>query len=424
MTDIIVHPSRLSGRLKIPPSKSHSIRAILLASLTTGTSTIRGILKSLDTQAAIEAARQIGATVQDEGAELKIHGVHARWPKLQRPIDAQNSGLILRFMGALAALGSEPTVITGDESICTRRPVKPLLHALKQLGVKANSLKNNDHAPIQVQGPASSGVVRIEGQDSQPVSAMLMLSAFLEGETTINVSSPGEKPWIDLTLHWLDKLKVPYERKGYTQYKVCGKKHLSYFDYEVSGDFSSAAFGAALALINQTEIHLDNLDPKDPQGDKKLFDLFKKLGADVLWEARSVTLLGKPFYGTSIDVNEMIDAVPILAVLGCFAKSNFTIENAEIARYKESDRLHAITSELKKMGAKIDEKKDKLIIHPSKLNGAKLHSFFDHRIAMALVVAALNASSKSTITDVDCIAKTYPSFISDMQKLGAQIEVI
>lgn len=426
MTDLIVHPSKLSGQVAIPSSKSHSIRAIIFASLAQGTSHIYKRLDSPDIHQAIAACRQFGAEIDENGEDLVIRGTAGNFHSPKCEIDSGNSGQVLRFIGALAALGEGKTILTGDDSIQKRRPVKPLIDALKQLGACAGSLNNNDCAPISVKGPCKPGSALICGQDSQPVSGLLMLSAFLDGETTIAVNNPGEKPWVDLTLYWLDKLNVPYENDQYKKYKVTGKKTLKAFDYTVAADFSSAAFPAAVALLSQSSVILNNIDMQDPQGDKKIFDAFKLMGAQISYDEkqRKLSVLGNFLKGLKLDINDYIDAITILSVVGCFAKNETHITNAAIARKKESDRISAIACELKKMGAKITEKPDGLIIEPSKLHGCTLKTYHDHRMAMSLIIAALHANGPSKILSIDCISKSYPTFVEDMQKLGAKIEVV
>lgn len=428
MTDLIVYPSRLVGEVEIPSSKSHSIRAIIFASLASGKSHISKRLDSADIHHTIRACRQIGAKIEEVGDDLFITGTAGKFNSPNNEIDAGNSGQVLRFIGALAALSDKPTRITGDHSIQTNRPVLPLLNGLNQLGAKAISVKKNDFAPIEVKGFAKPSVIKVEGKDSQPISALLMLSAFLEGETEIEVLNPGEKPWIDLTLSWLKKFQIPFKNENYNRYKVSGKKKIPAFNYTVPSDFSSAAFPAVAALIANSQITLKNMDMEDVQGDKKIFEMLKEMGAHITYDRDLKTLRVQREKGTLIgrrlDINDYIDAIAILSVLGCFAKSETHIENAGIARAKECDRIACITIELRKMGAKITENKEGLSVYLSQLKGADLKTHQDHRIAMSLIIAALNAKGKSIIRNIDCISKSYPSFIEDMKKLGASLEVV
>lgn len=428
MTDLIVHPSKLFGKIEVPSSKSHSIRAIILASLAHGTSTIYKRLNSPDIHHTIKACRMFGANIEERGEDLVIVGTGGVFHSPKEPMDSGNSGQILRFIGALAALSSQETILTGDDSIQTRRPVKPMLEALKQLGAKAVSLKGNDLAPIKIQGPAKPGHTSLIGHDSQPVSGMILLAAFLEGVTDIKVSEPGEKPWIDLTLYWLDKLKVAYENHHYEHYKIYGRRDIHAFSYQVAADFSSAAYPMAAALLSRSSVVLSNMDMQDPQGDKKIIEAYRAMGASITYDSRkrrlSVEPSSNPLKGAELDINDYIDAITILSVVGSFAKGETHIKNAAIARKKESDRIKCIAHELKKMGAHIHEKPDGLIISQSNLHGASLDSHHDHRMAMSLIIAALHAKGKSCVHNIDCIAKSYPTFIEDMRKLGATFEVV
>ncbi len=404
----------------MPSSKSHTLRAILFAALASGVSHIRKFLVSLDTTAMIQAVRKLGATVEIEGDCLKVKGGDLHAP--EEVIDCGNSGQVLRFVGAVAALFPQYTVLTGDASIRTRRPAWPLLDGLTQLGAFAVASRGGGHAPLIVRGPITGGRAVIEGADSQPVSGLLIAGAFGPCPIELEVRSPGEKPWVDLTLDWFRRLGIPYSAKDHTHYRMEGGAHIAPFDYTVPGDWSTAAFPIAAALLTHSELTIENVDIDDCQGDKKLVAILQDMGAQFEVQDKKLTLLkGTELRGREIDVNDCIDALPILAVIGCFAKGRTVLFNGAIARKKESDRISAIAAELTKMGARIEETPDGLIIEPSRLHGALLESYQDHRLALALTVAALASSSESEIRGVECIAKTYPQFVADFQSIGAKI---
>lgn len=423
-----VKPSKLQGEITIPSSKSHTLRAILFASLAHGRSTIKCYLKSPDTEAMIHACELLGAKIEVAQDEMIIVGTSGKPRVPPNVIDAGNSGQVLRFIAAIASLTSGYTVLTGDASIRHLRPVKPLLDGLTGLGVFAVSTQDNGTAPIIVKGPIQGGQTQLNGTDSQPVSALLIASAFAQEKTIIEVSDPGELPWIDLTLDWLRRLGIRYERQGYTRYTVFGHATYPGFEYTVPGDFSSCAFPLIAALITQSPLSLHNLDMQDVQGDKAIIGLLQDLGAKIVVNAAERILEVMPsgkLRGAEINANAYIDALPILAVLACFAESETTIYGASIARKKESDRISAIAQTLSAMGASIIELEDGLKIRPAALFGARVHSFADHRIAMALAVAGLGAVSGETIIDdVRCVAKSYPDFLPAMQQLGVDIETI
>ncbi|MBV8801942.1 MAG: 3-phosphoshikimate 1-carboxyvinyltransferase, partial [Gammaproteobacteria bacterium] len=342
--------SYLKGCIAIPPSKSHTLRAILFASLAHGKSVIQHYLHSPDTTAMITACRALGAQITISPKELIIIGTQGK-PKIPNDIiDAGNSGQVLRFIGAVAALTPGYTVITGDNSVRNNRPIQPLLDGLKQLRVFAVSTKGDNTAPIIIKGPLVGGTTTLSGEDSQPVSGLLIASAFAKNQTVIYVKNPGEKPWIDVTLSWFKRLGIPFQQYDYTQYVVPGNASYSGFEYTVPGDFSSCAFPLVAALITRSEITLTNLDINDIQGDKILIDILKQMGALIEIDSANYAVHVKPSHsltGKNINVNNCIDAIPILAVLGCFAQDETILTGATIARKKESDRLSAITQELK-----------------------------------------------------------------------------
>ncbi len=420
-----ITPSILSGAIDIPPSKSHTLRAIVFGSLGIGTTVIHGYLHSPDTWSMIEAMRALGVSIEVSDTSITITGLEGELRPCENVIDAGNSGQVLRFVGSLAALLPTYTMITGDPSVRHNRPVLPMLLALAQLGAFATSACLNGTAPIIVRGPMQAGYAKLSGEDSQPVSALLIAASFLKGTTHLEVTEPGEKPWIDLTLSWIKKLGGNVAHHHYESYTITGPLSYPGFTFTVPADFSSAAFPLVAALITRSTLTLNHMDFDDMQGDKNLIDVLQKMGAQIVYNSSQKTLAvnsTSQLQGMTIDANEMIDAVPILAVLGCFARGKTILTNASIARRKESDRLAAITSELRKMGAQIEEKEDGLIITPTALQGASLRSHSDHRIAMALAVAGLGARGSCQIAGVECIGKSYPDFASSFQKIGAQME--
>jgi 3-phosphoshikimate 1-carboxyvinyltransferase len=422
-----IRPSHLQGNITIPASKSHTLRAILFANMAHGRSVIRHYLPSPDTQAMLRACEALGARIEATEEQLTIVGVNGKPSTPVHSIDAGNSGQVLRFVAAVAALSSGYTMLSGDESIRTLRPIQPLLDGLTRLGVFAESALGNGLAPVIVRGPLQGGHTHLDGADSQPVSALLIAAAFASQPTVIEVSNPGEKPWIDLTLDWLRRLGIVYQREDYSRYTVSGNAAYPGFEYTVPGDFSSCAFPLVAALVTGSHLILDNLDMQDVQGDKELVTILQEMGAKIVIDAgkRALQVYPSPaLVGKSLDVNQYIDALPILAVLACFASGETTLTGAAIARQKESDRISAMTQGLRAMGADIDELEDGLRIRPAPLTGTLVSSFSDHRIAMALAIAGLAAHGETLIDHTNCVAKSYPDFLTAMQQLGANIESI
>lgn len=417
-------PSSVCGVISAPPSKSHTMRALFFALMAKGTSKIFNYLASPDTMAMIQAVEQFGARVDVFADHLKIRGVGG---KLRCPSDviySANSGLVLRFMTGLAALHNQYVIITGDKSIRERRLIKPLLDALSKQKVFAKSARGNGYAPVIIKGPLKPGIMAIEGQDSQPVSALLMSVAFLPGNSEIYVMSPGEKSWIDVTLSWMKQLGIKVQHHNYQYYKVQGNALYEGFKTHIDGDFSSISYPLAAALITKQKVRIVGLEMNDPQADKKFIHVIREMGAniEISPEEKCIEIFPtEEFSGIEVDVNDCIDTVPLLAVLGCFANSPTLIKGAQIARHKESDRITAIVTELTKMGAKLIAHEDGITVYPSCLHNAEMVSHKDHRIAMSLIVASLGAKGVSVVNGVECIAKSYPSFFADFTNLGAKI---
>jgi 3-phosphoshikimate 1-carboxyvinyltransferase len=373
----------------------------------------------------ISALRHLGATVDITPNTLLIEGLGGTFKATEDVIHCGNSGQVLRFIGALSAHQPNHTILTGDASIRHRRPIEPMLSALRDLGALALSSRGDGFAPIIIRGPLTNAKASLSGADSQPVSGLIIAAAFAPHPIELHVRDPGEKPWIDLTLHWLDKFHIPYVAENYERYALKGGAQIECFDYTVPGDFSSAAFPIAAALITQSELTLSPLNMEDPQGDKEIIPMLQKMGANIEIEGKSITVKKSPHLkGASLDVNPCIDALPILAAIACFAEGETELYNGAIARNKESDRIHAIATELKKMGADIHEKPDGLLIRRSQLKGAHLSTHSDHRIALALSVAALAAKGESLIEGVESIHKSYPTFVLDFAQIGAHIEAL
>jgi 3-phosphoshikimate 1-carboxyvinyltransferase len=423
---------KLAGFVTAPPSKSHTLRAILFGSLASGTTRVRNWLRSPDTDAMIQACLALGASIAVQREEMIIHGL-AGMPRIPDDvIDAGNSGQVLRFIAAIAAHVDGYVVLTGDHSIRHQRPLEPLIEGLNGLGIFAISTKRDGHAPIVVGGPWRCGTTECDGYDSQPVSALLIAAAFAEGETYIRVREPGEKPWVELTLHWLRRLGIEVESQygrgplgEMAEFRVHGRRsQIKGFDYQVPGDFSSAAFPVAAALVTRSELCIAGLDMDDCQGDKAILDVFHAMGARFEYDPTKSHLVVKradKLVGTCADVNDHIDSVCVLSAVGCFALGRTVLSGAAVARLKESDRIATMAAELRKLGAAVEPTSDGMIVEHRSLRGDAVLAHSDHRVAMALTVAGLGAEGQTTVIGSDCIAKSYESFVDDLNGLGARV---
>ncbi len=417
-----IESSKLAGSIVVPPSKSHSMRALLFAALAKGSSVIENLLDSQDTEAMMEAIKQLGAQISVSNGIYQIEGIDHRPKTTQVDFHAGHSGIVLRFLPALLALYDIECTVDADAHLCAHRPLKPLISALQELGVKSNY---NGKLPFSLRGSLKPGITTLDGSDSQPVSALLLALSLADGASEVIVTNPGEKPWIDLTLSWLKRFNLHVEHDDYCHYHIAGRGEIKSFDYRVPGDFSSAAFLIGAALATRSCIVLHGLDPEDIQGDKQLIKVLQQMGADITWQESDLVINGDcDLYGIDIDLNPIVDAICMLSVIACFAKGKTRLYNAKIARVKESDRIHAMAVELKKMGSLIKEGEDELVIEQSQLSGANVDAHRDHRVAMALSIAALGARGETIVHGVESIKKTYPLFPAHLLSIGAQIKVV
>lgn len=422
MSNCIVQNDKIFlNKIFVPPSKSQTIRAFLFASLSIGKCTIKNPLISADTKAMLKACETLGAKVSVLDDVVSIEGIGDYFPTSLKTIDAKNSGLILRFFPAIFALTNTPLIITGDTSIQTNRILHPLLDGLSQLGAGCFCFKKQGFAPAYIKGPISPGVLEVEGKDSQPISALLIALSLLKGRSELFVKDPGETEWVDLTLDWFAKMSLQVKKHSISHFSIYGHGVIKPFECRICGDFSAAFYPIAIALITNQEIEISYLDFEEKQPDKAFLSIVQKMGAKITvnGEGQTLTIHKDSFLkGCKIDVESCVDSISILAVLACFAEGKTTIFNAEIARSKECDRIFSICSELKKMGAKIEETQDGLIVEKSQLMGTKVHSYQDHRMVFALTCAAVGALGETEIENIDCIEKTNPYFFQEMKKIG------
>ncbi|MHC4986650.1 MAG: 3-phosphoshikimate 1-carboxyvinyltransferase [Planctomycetota bacterium] len=423
--DLSIGPSqRLRGEVKIPPNKSHSFRALIMAALAEGDSQIIAPAVSNDWMRGIEALEMFGAEIRPKADDVwTVKGVGGQ---LQTPadiIDCGNSGIILRFFAALAACCEGHTILTGDESLRHIRLCQPLIDALHGLGAWAVSTKGDGHAPLVIRGKLKGGKTEIEGQDSQPVSALLIASSLAEHPSEIDVVNPGEKPWVAMTLHWLERCGVEFSNQAFECFRVRGHSRWPGFEVSIPLDWSAALYPIVAALVTpNSEVRIPGMDWDDCQGDKEVVTILREMGAEIEIEGGTVTARHSKLVGRTIDCNDFIDQFMLLAVVGACAEDQTVLTNAEVARHKECDRIAEMAKALKAMGATVEEKPDGLVITKSKLKGVTHDSRNDHRMVMTLAVAALAAEGATTINKAECIRKTFPRFVEQMRHVGADIQ--
>lgn len=420
---LIVRKSRLKGAAAIPGSKSHTIRAVAIASLAEGQSTIRGPLVSSDTLSAVACYRALGATIDTSGSHFwMVTGTAGKIKPPKETIDVGNSGTTLRIAMGSAAL-AEPgrtTTFTGDEQIHTR-PVGPLAKALQQLGVKCTFLCDRGKPPVTVSGQIKGGKTTIAASTSQYLSSLLLCTPLAKNDTEIDVTLLNEPGYVQMTLDWLDKQNIEYENNNFRNFKIKGAQSYQPFDAAIPADFSSATFFLCVAALIADEVTLTGLDFTDSQPDKAVVDYLRKMGADIRIDAEAVTVKAAPLRGAVIDMNATPDALPAMAVTAAFAEGETRLTNVPQARSKETDRIASMAEELKKMDIDAEELPDGLIIRQSRPKPAALDARADHRIAMALSLAGL-VIGDCEIDTAEAIAVTFPNYVELMKSIGAKME--
>ena len=422
---LVVNKSRLKGTVAIPGSKSHTIRAVAIASLAGGQSLIHAPLDSSDTQAAVACYRALGAVIDTLNPKLwKVTGTNGKITPPKEIIDVGNSGTTLRIAMGSATLASKGqiTTFTGDKQIQTR-PVEPLIDSLNDLGAKCVSLKNNGKVPIEIAGKLAGGKTAIAAYTSQYLSSLLLCTPLASDDTQIDVTLLNEPGYVQMTLDWLDKQQIEYENRQMRTFRIRGNQSYRAFEAAVAADFSSATFFLCAAALLADEVTLLGLDFADSQPDKAVVDYLKAMGADISIGPNSVTVKAGPLKGTELDMNKTPDALPAMAVTAAFAEGTTRLLNVPQARSKETDRIKCMAEELKKMDVEVEELPDGLIIRGGKPRGAELHGWADHRIVMALSLAGLFMDDECTIETAEAISVTFPDYVELMQSIGANMKL-
>lgn len=426
---VTVHPGPPSGSVTVPTSKSHTIRALLIASAATGVSTIQAPLDSGDAASCITVCRALGASVtetrDDDGtlASVRVEGTGGKLHQPEQPLDCGNSGTTLYLGTGLAAVCDGPVTFTGDDQL-RRRPVEPLLAALAHLGVTYQWREHRGTAPFTVTGPVTGGRTSISSTTSQYLSSLLLASPLATRRTEIDVPLLNERPYVEMTLGWLDRQSIRYQHDDFRRFEIEPDQQYTAFTARIPGDFSSATFLLVAAAITGATLDLHGLDPSDNQGDRNVLSVLDRLGCSVTTVDAGVRIQGPPdgaLSGGEIDLNAMPDALPALAVAGAGCTEPLQLINVPQAREKETDRIAVMAGELAKLGVAIRERPDGLVVSPSRISGGRVSSHGDHRVAMALAVAGMIASGPVTIDGAQAAAITYPRFYDDLRTIGIDV---
>lgn len=424
MKFVVSGVNKLNGSITVPGSKSHSIRGIIFASLAEGISTLTNVLESRDTLAAISACRILGAEINGGIGSYRISGFAGQPKPRTQKIDTMNSGTTTSIITSIAALTATKMVIDGDDSI-RRRPVQPLLDSINELGGEARSINNTGAPPIEISSPMKGGKTRLNCRSSQYLSSLLISAPLLSQKTEIEVYNVCEKPYIEMTLEWLREQNIKIERNGYERFIINSDQKYNAFTKIIPADWSSATFFLVAGVLFGGPIEIYGLDINDTQADKKVLEYLKEMGGDIEVSKEKIIVRRSKLNGIKLDLNDTPDALPAMAVLAAAAEGESVIHNVAHARIKETDRIKVMTKELQKMGVNVIEKDDGMVIKGNgKLKGAKLNGHHDHRIVMALSIAAMIADGTSEIDTAEAVDVTVPGFEKLINSLGANIEAV
>ena len=449
---ILAKKNSLSGNIVVPGSKSHTIRALILASLAEGVSHISNPLPSADCLSASKAIQEIGAKV-DFDNENNIWTVTGAGKNVHLPsnvVDVGNSGSVLYFFTPICATFEGWSIFTGDSSI-RKRPVLHLLEALKQLGANCYVSRPEENAPpALVQGPIKAGKVVTDGRLSQYISGLMMASTLIDGKLEIELTDPKEVPYLDMTKYWLESLGVQIEMSSdYKKISVTGPYQLKAFDKAIPSDWEAVAFPLIAALISDSKIVIDNVDGSGTQGDDAIVSVLQSVGADIQWnkETSQLFVTGGNRLSTEnltdktlrVNLAGFPDAICALAVIACFIEGKTVLEDIGVCRRKETDRIKVMKSELEKLGAKVEEGEDFIAIYGHSpiladgsenpeftLHGGNVESYDDHRIAMSLACLGLGLKEGENVivNDAECCSVSFPGFFEVMNKINANFTEI
>lgn len=420
MPNVKYLPYTPCGAVAAPPSKSDVHRAVICAALSGGVCKISPVALSNDIRATIGCVEALGAEASVENDVLTVDG-SAVFAKKTATLDCIESGSTLRFMIPVAAAGGVEARFTGSGSLVSR-PIGLYSQIMPEKGV---SLEGGDGLPLKISGKLKSGVFKVPGNiSSQFISGLMFALPLLRGDSDIILTSPIQSAgYINMTIRTMEKFGIEVDVTD-TGWHVRGGQRYIPSDYRTDGDWSQAAFYLVSGAVNG-EITVNNLNTDSKQGDRKIAELLREFGAEVIQEADSVTVKKSDMKGIEIDASQIPDLVPALAVCASFADGVTRITNAERLRIKESDRLISTAALINSLGGEAKELPDGLVIRGSRtLIGGTVKGFNDHRIVMSAAICAAGSENPIICTDALSVNKSYPGFFDDYNSVGGKSEII
>lgn len=429
---VVVNKSKISGGMRIPGSKSHTLRAVLISGLADGVSMIDNPLHSKDTYSAIHSATAFGAKcdISNEDGIWRIKGTSGHPQVPDNVVDCGNSGGTTYFTTAIASVVDGCSVITGDEQI-VKRPIRKLLNAINELGGHAYTTRTNvDAAPVVVHGRIKGGICHLDGLLSSYITGLLIATPLIDNDTDIMIEDPKEVPYLRMTLQWLGKQGIKHEVSDDLRHiHIFGKQVYRPVKCAIPGDWSSAAFPIIAAVLTGCEYTLECLDFNDVQGDKEIVNILKRMSADIEVDYDDQIIRihpsGRLCGDLEINMEDIPDALPALAMAAATATGKVVFKGIENVRLKETDRVFVMQKVLTQMGVKVEsDEKTMTVYGTDSIKGAVVDSFGDHRIAMALIAGGLVADGPVTVLNSQSVNISFPGFIDLLVKSGADITCI
>ncbi len=415
MIEPLAHPPDCT--VLIPGSKSMTNRAVLIAALAQGESVLEGALASADTRYMIEAWQQLGVDVRLEGdARVVVGGRGGEIPATAADLFVGNAGTAMRFLVAALCLGHGHYRIDGTPRM-RQRPIQDEIDALTQLGAHCRGTDGCPPVRVEAQGLPGGHAVVAADKSSQFLSAILQAAPYAAATVEIEVpGTPIAQPYIDMTIAVMRDFGVRVERDGYRRFTVSPQVY-SGRNFAIEPDASGAHYFWAAAALCGGRVRVDGLGSQSVQGDVRFVDVLEQMGAKVTRTATSIEVSGTgDLDGVDVDMNAISDTAPTLAVLAPFARRPVRIRNIAHVRLQESDRLHALATELQRLGVKVRELDDGLAIEPSPVHAAVVDTYDDHRLAMAFALVGLRVPNIG-IRDPECVGKTFPEYFERLEEL-------
>lgn len=419
MERLAIHPGGpVCGTVQPPGSKSITNRALVCAALAEGESLLTGALDSEDTRVMIQALDRLGVEVQHDRSAgvVRVRGCGGEVPVTSAELDVANSGTTMRFLTAMVALGRGQFRIDGTARM-RQRPIEDLLSALRQLGVEARSEPGTGCPPVVVHARGlRGGQAEIAGNiSSQFLSGLLMAAPYANQPVKLTVVGPlVSQPYVRMTLAVMEAFGIRVE--SHNQHFAVPQGQYRARQYAIEPDASAASYFWAAAAITAGHVTVQGLTRASIQGDVAFCDLLARMGCQVEARPDGLAVAGGPLRGIEADMNAISDTVQTLSAVALFADGPTTISGVAHIRHKETDRIAALATELRKLGATVEERADGLRIFPGPLHAAEVDTYDDHRMAMSLALAGLRVPGIA-IRDPGCTAKTYPGFFADLEKL-------